>query len=175
MKWEDVSESACHIARALSVVGDRWTLLIMREIGIGGVRRFEEIQAQTGMSSQLLAARLKRMEEHQVIERRPYQSNPERFEYHATLEGKELDSVLLALRGWGMRRQGGAAADPSIALADKVSGQPIHANWPFPSGKPFTFEQVDVTLSEAFSVERIRRQKAFQNKRQGPKPRRKQS
>jgi hypothetical protein len=74
-----------------------------------------------------------------------------------------------------MRRQGGAAAHPSIALADKVSGQPIDANWPFPSGKPFTFAQVDVTLSEAFSVERTKRQKAFQNKRQGPKLRRKQS
>jgi DNA-binding HxlR family transcriptional regulator len=173
MKWDDVSESACHIARALSVVGDRWTLLIMREIGIGGVRRFEEIQAQTGMSSQLLAARLKRMEEHQVIERRPYQSNPDRYEYHATLEGKELDAVLLALRGWGMRREGVAAAEPSIALADKISGNPIDANWPFPTGKPFTFAQVDVTLSEAFAVERASRQTAFQTKRQAHKARRK--
>jgi DNA-binding HxlR family transcriptional regulator len=173
MKWDDVSESACHIARALSVVGDRWTLLIMREIGLGGVRRFEEIQAQTGMSSQLLAARLKRMEEHQVIERRAYQNKPDRYEYHATLEGKELDSVLLALRGWGMRRELGAAAEPSIALADKISGAPIGTNWPFPKGKPFTVAQVDVTLSEAFAMERANRQTAFQNKRQAPKVRRK--
>lgn len=172
MKWYDVSESACHIARALSVVGDRWTLLIMREIGIGGVRRFEEIQAQTGMSPQLLAARLKRMEEHQVIARRPYQRNPVRFEYHATLEGKQLDAVLLALRGWGMRREAGAAAKPSIALTDKASGKPLDANWPFPNGKPFTFEQVDVTLSDAFSMERANRQMAFQNKRQAMKSRR---
>ncbi len=173
MKWYDVSESACHIARALSVVGDRWTLLIMREIGIGSARRFEEIQAQTGMSSQLLAARLKRMEKHRVIERRAYQSNPDRYEYHATLEGKQLDAVLLALRGWGMRREGGSATEPSIALADKRSGIPIDANWPFPDGQPFTFEQVDVTLSEAFAIERANRQTDFQSKRQGPKVRRK--
>jgi len=173
MKWDDVSESACHIARALSVVGDRWTLLIMREIGLGGVRRFEEIQAQTGMSSQLLSARLKRMEEHRVIERKPYQSNPDRYEYHATLEGKELDAVLLALRGWGMRKEPSASSDPSIALADKISGAPIDANWPFPKGKPFTFAQVDVTLSEAFSLERAKRQRAFLSKRQVPKSSRK--
>ena len=96
MSWDEVCESVCPIARSLSVVGDRWTLLILRELSMGS-RRFEEIQAQTGMSSFLLSTRLKRLEKDGVIERRLYNERPPRYEYHATAKGKDLDEVLLFL------------------------------------------------------------------------------
>src|ERR1700710_473409 len=113
MGWDEISESVCEIAQALSVVGDRWTLLIMREVGMG-VRKFEEIQAQTGMSSHLLSTRLKRMEEEGLLELKLYSERPPRYEYHATQKGKELDSVLLALRGW---TRGWGAYDPGAGPA----------------------------------------------------------
>ncbi|MDB5850898.1 MAG: hypothetical protein JWP29_4650, partial [Rhodoferax sp.] len=102
MSWDAVFESVCPIARSLSVLGDRWTMLIMRELSMG-VHRFDEIQAQTKMSSHLLAARLKRLEQDGVIERRPYNERPPRFDYHATAQGRELDPILLAFRAWGMK------------------------------------------------------------------------
>ena len=102
MSWDATSESVCDIARGLSVFGDRWTLLIMREISMG-VRRFEDIQAQTGMSSNLLAMRLKRLEEAGIVERRFYEQHPPRAEYVLTDIGEELRPVLKALFEWGER------------------------------------------------------------------------
>jgi len=74
----------------------------MRELFLG-TKRFDDIMAQTGMSSHLLSARLKRMEGDLLIERRRYTDCPPRFEYYATTKGKQLDAVLLVLRAWGMR------------------------------------------------------------------------
>src|SRR5271155_504435 len=89
---DETCDSVCEIARALSVVGDRWTLLIMREVGFG-MRKFEEIQAYTGISSHLLTTRLKRMEKQGLLQRRRYKTHPARYEYVATPKGKELDAV----------------------------------------------------------------------------------
>lgn len=105
MSWDCVSDTVCPIARALSVVGDRWTLLILREL-IMGVRRFDELQAQTGMSSHLLSTRLKRMEQDGIVERRLYSKKPPRYEYLQTAKGKDLDPVILMLRSWGMKHGG---------------------------------------------------------------------
>jgi DNA-binding HxlR family transcriptional regulator len=170
MGWDEISESVCEIARALAIVGDRWTLLIMREIGMG-VRKFEEIQAQTGMSSHLLSTRLKRMEEQELLERRLYSSGPPRYEYHATQKGKELDAVLLALRAWTMRwgtyKQG---EEPAFLLFDKQSGEEIDASWQIPpANHPFTFDDVDASISDAFKNERAKKQLAFQNAKQRKK------
>ena len=125
MSWGSVSESFCNIARSLSVVGDRWTLLIMREISLG-VRRFEEIQAQTGMSSHLLATRLKRLEEDKIVERRVYNAKPLRHEYFATPKGKDLDVVLFAAGNWNIR-WGDQTEEPSVAVYDKVTGVRLSA------------------------------------------------
>src|SRR5947209_15441482 len=105
MSWDDVAESLCPIARACSVVGDRWTLLILRELALG-TRRFDDLQAQTGMSSHLLSTRLKRLEQDGVIERALYSERPPRYEYERTAKGKELDQVLLLLRAWGLKHGG---------------------------------------------------------------------
>jgi len=162
MSWDETSESVCQIARGLSVVGDRWTLLIMREISMGS-RRFEDIQAQTGMSSNLLTIRLKRLEEDEVIERRQYSAHANRFEYYATQKGRELDGVLLAIRAWGMRWGGfPPGTEPAVALVYKKTGETIDALWQPPGGKkPFSFVDTQSSISKAFAKEREARANAF--------------
>ncbi len=163
MGKEEICDSVCEISRALSVVGDRWTLLIMRELTLG-MRKFEEIQALTGMSSHLLSNRLKRMEEEGLLERKQYSDHPLRYEYHATPKGKALDGVTLALRAWILRfGDYGPGDEPAFKITYKKTGEVIDANWQPPrSKKPFTFDDVDGSLSEAFTQEREARRAAFQ-------------
>ncbi|PRY04453.1 helix-turn-helix domain-containing protein [Paraburkholderia sp. BL25I1N1] len=166
MSWDETSESLCQIARGLSVFGDRWTLLIMREISMG-VRRFEDIQAQTGMSSNLLAMRLKRLEEDEIIERRQYSTHSNRFEYYATPKGKELDGVLLAIRAWALRWGGfPPGAEPAVGLVYRKTGETIDALWQVPrSKKPFSFSDTVSTISDGFAKEREARAAAFKASR----------
>ncbi|HEX6787089.1 MAG TPA: helix-turn-helix domain-containing protein, partial [Acidimicrobiales bacterium] len=89
MRWSDVGEARCSVARALSVVGDRWTLLLVREALIG-TRRFEDFQANTGASRALVAERLRSLVDEGVLDRVRYQERPERFEYRLTEKGRDL-------------------------------------------------------------------------------------
>jgi len=98
--WDDVGDTLCPIARSLSVIGDRWTMLLIREL-LFGTKRFDEFQAQTGMSSHLLSTRLTRLEEEGVVKRTPYQDRPVRYDYRLTEKGKDLFPVILSLGGWG--------------------------------------------------------------------------
>ncbi|UPG92729.1 winged helix-turn-helix transcriptional regulator [Luteibacter aegosomatissinici] len=162
MSWDEVDESVCPIARSLSVVGDRWTLLILRELSMGSTK-FDEIQAQTGMSSFLLSTRLKRLEADGVIERVPYSDRPLRYEYVATDKGKELDPVLLALRGWGMRwGKYRKNEPPAVNMVLKRTGETIDADWvPGKADTPFTFDLCDATVGRKFAAERKGRAAAF--------------
>jgi DNA-binding HxlR family transcriptional regulator len=90
----------CPIARAQNIVGYRWTVLVLRELFLG-TRRFEEIQAQSQATPQMLATRLKKLEADGLIERRPYNDRPLRHEYHLTEMGQAFYPVFLALRAWG--------------------------------------------------------------------------
>jgi len=90
----------CSIAAALEIVGERWTLPVIREIGYG-VHRFARIAAYTGASRDMLADRLRKLAAAGIIERRQYSAHPPRFEYHLTQAGSELFPVLVALREWG--------------------------------------------------------------------------
>lgn len=162
MSWDDVCDSVCPIARALSVVGDRWTLLILRELSMGS-RRFDEMQAQTGMSSHLLSTRLKRLEKDEVIERRLYSERPPRYEYYVTSKGKELDPLLLMLRSWGMK-WGGYEVDeePAVKLVYRPTGEIADAAWRPPvSDKPVTLDDFEGTLGAAFRAEREANRSAF--------------
>lgn len=96
------SPRVCSAARALEVVGDRWSLLVLREVFLG-THRFDAMQANTGAPRDILAARLKKLVAHGVLEKRPYQERPARFEYHATAAGRDLSPVVTALRQWGDR------------------------------------------------------------------------
>lgn len=95
----DLPGRACSIAAALEVVGDRWSLLVVREVSLGH-RRFSEIVRGTGAPRDRLTARLHRLVEAGVLERRPYCDAPPRSDYHLTAAGWELLPVLHTLRQW---------------------------------------------------------------------------
>jgi DNA-binding HxlR family transcriptional regulator len=96
----DVDATLCPIAHSTGLVGDRWSILIVREL-LMGLSRFQDLQAQTGANSQLLAARLKRLELDGLVERHAYSLRPRRNEYRLTPKGLHLTPVILALRAWG--------------------------------------------------------------------------
>jgi DNA-binding HxlR family transcriptional regulator len=93
----------CPVAKTLEIVGDRWTLLVVRDL-LGGARRFHDIQAGLpGLAPNILSERLKLMEEHALVSRRFYSEHPPRAEYELTVKGKELGVVVGALASWGAR------------------------------------------------------------------------
>jgi DNA-binding HxlR family transcriptional regulator len=92
----------CSIAAALEILGERWSLLALREMAYG-VHRFARIAGYTGASRDILADRLRKLEDAGVVERRQYSEHPPRHEYHLTRAGQELFPVMLALRDWGDR------------------------------------------------------------------------
>lgn len=102
MKWSELSDNWCPVARTLSVIGDRWTLLILRDCFLE-YTKFEEFIASSGMTRHILSDRLKRLVEMGILERRPYQSNPPRYEYLLTIKGRELGPALMTLRDWGKK------------------------------------------------------------------------
>jgi DNA-binding HxlR family transcriptional regulator len=92
----------CSIANALDVIGERWTLLALREVMLGQ-RRFDQIVRGTGASRDILAARLRTLVEGGVLERRLYETHPPRYEYVPTEAGRALQPILLGLAGWADR------------------------------------------------------------------------
>jgi DNA-binding HxlR family transcriptional regulator/peroxiredoxin len=102
VRYTDLSDAECAIAQALGVVGDWWTLLVVRDV-VGGVHRFDELQAGLGLSRKVLAERLASLVEHGVLHKRLYTSHPPRYEYHLTAAGQGLLPVLVALQDWGSR------------------------------------------------------------------------
>jgi DNA-binding HxlR family transcriptional regulator len=98
----DAQPRACPIAGTLDLVGERWSLLVLREVFLG-VRRFADIRANTGAPRDVLTRRLRSLESAGILERRPYQDRPPRFEYRLTPTGRDLEPVLIGLREWGIR------------------------------------------------------------------------
>jgi len=90
----------CSIARALEIVGERWTILIVRDAFLG-VRRFDDFQRSLGIARNVLADRLDRLVEAGIFERRPYQDRPPRYEYRLTEPGLDLHPVIFSLMKWG--------------------------------------------------------------------------
>ena len=112
----------CSIARTLEAVGDRWTLLILRDL-FRGVRRFERLHEDLGIARNLLADRLRRLEEDLILERIPYQERPLRHEYRLTAKGRDLSPALVALMAWGDRWC--AEDGPPTLLVHDVCQTPI--------------------------------------------------
>jgi DNA-binding HxlR family transcriptional regulator len=113
----------CSMAAALDVLGERWSLLALREIGYG-VHRFARIAGYTGASRDLLADRLRKLEAAGVIERRQYSEHPPRYEYHLTEAGRELFPVMLALTQWGDKW----AVDTPALTRRHSCGQPVEVD-----------------------------------------------
>jgi DNA-binding HxlR family transcriptional regulator len=102
MVLRETTPRACSIAAALGVLGEKWSLLVVRELALN-VHRFDQIQRNTGAPRDILTSRLRRLEQAGVVEKRQYQDRPVRFEYHLTGAGDELRPILLALSQWGER------------------------------------------------------------------------
>lgn len=112
----------CSVARALEVVGERWTLLIVRD-ALLGLRRFEEFRADLGVASNVLAARLDRLCAEGLLERRVYAERPERHEYVPTQKARELRPTLFMLMKWGDRHYPAAAGPPRLTLHSGCGGE----------------------------------------------------
>lgn len=119
---DDVVDT-CSIAATLDVIGDRWTLLILRD-AFRGIRRFEALHRDLGIARNLLADRLARLVEHGVLEKVRYQDRPPRSEYRLTAAGRDLSPVLVALMHWGDRHTA-PASGPPVELVHRECGHPI--------------------------------------------------
>jgi len=100
MQWDALEEEQCSLARTVAVIGDRWTLLILRECFLRK-RRFEEFQSSLGITRHLLSERLKKLVRFGVLRRTPYQDSPARYEYILTQRGLDLYPIVMAIVHWG--------------------------------------------------------------------------
>ena len=99
-------QDGCPVARTLDVIGERWTILVLRDLFQKGPRRFQDLQdSLDGVAPNTLSARLKDLEAKGVIQRKIYSEHPPRLEYHLTEKGKSLGPVMQALREWGRRQK----------------------------------------------------------------------
>lgn len=121
VRWSEIGEMRCSVARTLAVVGDRWTLMILRDCFLG-TRRFDDFQTQLGATPHVLSDRLRKLVHEGVLERVVYQERPSRSEYRLTEKGLELYPVIASLVRWGDRWQAGEAGPP-LALHHRRCGR----------------------------------------------------
>jgi DNA-binding HxlR family transcriptional regulator len=143
MQRTDFGEFTCSIARTLNVVGEPWTPLILRDVWVG-IRRFDEIQADLGISRKVLTERLKWLLECGVLARREYSRTPPRSEYLLTEKGAQLCDLLLVMAGWGDRWTAGAAGPPVLyrhQACGEVSHVELHCST---CDQPMSVDTIDV-------------------------------
>lgn len=157
-------DTLCPIARAEAIVGDRWTVLVLRELFMGS-HRFDEIQAQTTGTPQMIAARLKNLEADGMVMRQRYNERPPRYEYHLTEKGQAVYPVVMALRAWGETW----CKSPEEGLAVVYT----HASCNHPAGlgplcehcgEPLQRKDLVSLPAEAYAAEREARREAFKGK-----------
>ncbi len=120
MLRNDYEDQNCSIARTLELVGERWTILVLRDVFLGR-RRFDQIQRSLGVARNVLAARLDRLVAEGILEKVPYQERPLRHEYRLTAKGLDLWPVTVELLRWG-DRYAAPDAGPPIVLRHKGCG-----------------------------------------------------
>ena len=100
MERKSFEDMACSVAQCLEVVGEWWSMLLIRDAFLG-IRRFDELQARLGISRNVLTQRLAKLVDEGVLQKRPYQDNPVRYEYLLTDKGRDLWPILTSMRQWG--------------------------------------------------------------------------
>ncbi|MEM7766728.1 MAG: helix-turn-helix domain-containing protein [Pseudomonadota bacterium] len=100
MKWTDLEDNWCPVARTLSVIGDRWTILILRDCFLG-MSRFGQFADSLGVTRHILADRLKRLVDAGILEKQAYSARPKRYDYRLTAKGQALGAAMGALRDFG--------------------------------------------------------------------------
>jgi len=126
MRFPEIGEENCSIARTLAVLGERWTLLILRQSFLG-VKRFDELQRTLGIARNVLADRLQTLVGEGILERRRYQDRPPRYEYKLTPKGLDLYPVLVSLMEWGDRYN--APNGAPVVLVHRTCGKETHPHF----------------------------------------------
>lgn len=124
MKPKSFAGMRCSIAGALELIGDRWSLLLIRDLLLG-LRRYDDLRASTGIPDATLAARLKHLQAQGIIERVRYQERPPRDEYRLTAKGRDLWKVGVALREWGDRWDATGFNAPTVETVDRITGRKL--------------------------------------------------
>ncbi len=113
MQWSELEDQPCSVARTLAVIGDRWTLLVLRDCFLK-VRRFEDFQARLGIGRPILADRLQKLVDHFVLTKVAYQERPTRHEYRLTDKGLDLYPVVMSIVHWGDVHMAGRKGRPLL-------------------------------------------------------------
>jgi DNA-binding HxlR family transcriptional regulator len=159
MKPAGASNAHCSIARTMDAVGDRWSLLILRE-AFYGTQRFDDFEHFLGIAPNILSARLKKLVQAGVLKRVKQKQHRGRFDYVLTEKGRDFFPAYLALKKWGdawlAEPQG-----PQVVFTDRVTGAPIEVPVPKSSrGTPLSFEDTEVVAGSGavpFNRARFRR------------------
>jgi DNA-binding HxlR family transcriptional regulator len=141
MLKREYETQVCSIARALEVIGERWSLLILRSVFLG-VRRFDDLQAELGITRSVLTTRLAHLVDEGVLERVPYQERPTRYEYRSTPKGRELWPVLTHLMRWGDAYYPNPGGPPRIAEHRDCGGRPDEHLICDRCGEPLTWRTI---------------------------------
>jgi DNA-binding HxlR family transcriptional regulator len=113
--YRPFEDQNCSVAGALAIVGERWTLLVLREVLLGR-RRFQEIKRNTGIATNILTDRLATLVEHGVLERRLYSEQPESYEYVATQKARDVTPILAGLLAWGDKHVNAECGAPRVQV-----------------------------------------------------------
>lgn len=124
MRPKSFAGMRCSIAGALELIGDRWALLVIRDLSLG-LRRYDDLRASTGIPAATLAARLKHLIASGIVERARYQERPPRDEYRLTRKGRDLWKVSVALREWGDRWDASGFGAPTVETIDRDTGRSL--------------------------------------------------
>src|ERR1700760_4003498 len=111
MKWNALEEEPCSVARTVAVIGDRWSLLILRDCFLR-IRRFEAFEASLGITRHVLSDRLKKLVRFGVLRRVPYQESPKRYEYILSQRGLDLYPISMSMGRWGDSQRGDSRGRP---------------------------------------------------------------
>ncbi len=124
MKQKSFAGMRCSIAGALNLIGDRWALLLIRDLSLG-LRRYDDLRESIGIPNATLTERLKLLVARNIVERRQYQDRPLRFEYRLTPRGRDLWKVSTALREWGDRWNATGFDAPAVEVVDRLTGRKL--------------------------------------------------
>lgn len=147
MRRKSFADMNCSVARTLDIVGDPWTLLVVRDL-FRGIERFDDLQQSLGIARNTLTARLKQLLDNGIVERVEYQPHPPRYDYRLTRKGRALGPVLLSLMAWG--DEWGDVGEPLVVTVDRTTGrrvQPVYVDEE--TGLPITDRRFETRAADA--------------------------
>jgi DNA-binding HxlR family transcriptional regulator len=144
MRSKGFDGMVCPIAGVMAAIGDRWGLLILRDLVLG-IRRYDDFRRSSGVTNATLSDRLKHLEGHDLVERRRYQVNPERFEYLLTAQGRQLAPMMLVLAQIGDRLGVAGASAAPLTFVNRETG--ANVGWGFfdqQTGEPVAAQDIAI-------------------------------